>query len=140
MPTTISSTLPVVADARHPDYQALKGRVHQELLNRLNLDRLARESLIVDVLHELFGLGPLEPLLADPAISDILVNRFDQVYIEREGRISKTDVVFRDDRHLLHIIERIVSAVGRRVDESSPMVDARLKDGSRVNAIISPLA
>src|SRR5262252_3448677 len=172
MPTSISSTLPVVADARHPDYQALKARVHQELLNRLNLDRLAqvsveeaepelrtlisnlldreqkftplslveRESLIVDVLHELFGLGPLEPLLADPATSDILVNRFDQVYIEREGRISKTDVVFRDDRHLLHIIERIVSAVGRRVDESSPMVDARLKDGSRVNAIIPPLA
>jgi pilus assembly protein CpaF len=172
MPSSLSSTPPVVADARHPDYQAIKGRVHQELLNRLNLDRLAqvsigeaepelrslisglldreqkftplslveRESLIVDVLHELFGLGPLEPLLADPAISDILVNRFDQVYIEREGRISKTDVVFRDDRHLQHIIERIVSAVGRRVDESSPMVDARLKDGSRVNAIIPPLA
>jgi pilus assembly protein CpaF len=172
MPSSLSSTLPVAADARHPDYQAIKGRVHQELLNRLNLDRLGqvsvdeaepelrslisglldreqkytplslveRESLIVDVLHELFGLGPLEPLLADHAISDILVNRFDQVYIEREGRISKTDVVFRDDRHLLHIIERIVSAVGRRVDESSPMVDARLKDGSRVNAIIPPLA
>jgi pilus assembly protein CpaF len=172
MPTTLTSTSPVAADARHPDYQAIKGRVHQELLNRLNLDRLAqvsveeaepelrsligglldreqkftplslveRESLIVDVLHELFGLGPLEPLLADRATSDILVNRFDQVYIEREGRITKTDVVFRDDRHLLHIIERIVSAVGRRVDESSPMVDARLKDGSRVNAIIPPLA
>jgi pilus assembly protein CpaF len=172
MSTLVSSQTPVVADARHPDYQAIKGRVHQELLNRLNLDRLGqvsveeaepelrslisglldreqkytplslveRESLIVDVLHELFGLGPLEPLLADPAISDILVNRFDQVYIERDGRLAKTDVVFRDDRHLLHIIERIVSAVGRRVDESSPMVDARLKDGSRVNAIISPLA
>ena len=172
MPSSFSSTSTVVADARHPDYQAIKGRVHQELLNRLNLDRLAqvsveeaepelrtlisglldreqkytplslveRESLIVDVLHELFDLGPLEPLLADSATSDILVNRFDQVYIEREGRLSKTDVVFRDDRHLLHIIERIVSAVGRRVDESSPMVDARLKDGSRVNAIIPPLA
>src|SRR5215470_4164342 len=172
MPTLVSSTSPVVADATHSDYQAIKSRVHQELLNRLNLDRLAqvrveeaepelrtlisglldreqkytplslveRESLIVDVLHELFGLGPLEPLLADRATSDILVNRFDQVYIEREGRITKTDVVFRDDRHLLHIIERIVSAVGRRVDESSPMVDARLKDGSRVNATIPPLA
>ena len=160
------------ADTRNPDYQALKGRVHTELLNRLNLDRLAtvrreeaepelrtliatilereqqkmplslaeRESLVVDVLHELFGLGPLEALLADPSISDILVNRHDQVYVEREGRLEETDIVFRDDRHLLQIIERIVSAVGRRIDESSPMVDARLQDGSRVNAIIPPLA
>jgi pilus assembly protein CpaF len=158
-------------DTRHPEYQALKGRVHQELLNRLNLDRLSkikrdeaepeirglivgmleqqyetplslaeRESLITDVLNELFGLGPLEALLGDPSISDILVNRFDQVYIEREGRLEEAGVVFRDDRHLLQIIERIVSAVGRRIDESSPMVDARLKDGSRVNAIIPPLA
>ena len=156
---------------RHPQYQALKGRVHQELLNRLNLDRLSkvkreeaepelrnliaelldrehetplslgeRDSLTVDVLHELFGLGPLELLLSDPSISDILVNRFNQVYIEREGRLEETDIVFRDDKHLLQIIERIVSAVGRRIDESSPMVDARLKDGSRVNAIIPPLA
>jgi pilus assembly protein CpaF len=99
-----------------------------------------RESLVVDVLHELFGLGPLEALLADPSISDILVNRHDQVYVEREGRLEETDIVFRDDRHLLQIIERIVSAVGRRIDESSPMVDARLQDGSRVNAIIPPLA
>jgi len=99
-----------------------------------------REALIVEVLDELFGLGPLEALLADRSISDILVNRFDQVYIEREGRLEETDVVFRDDRHLLQIIERIVSAVGRRIDESSPMVDARLADGSRVNAIIPPLA
>ena len=99
-----------------------------------------REALIVEVLDELFGLGPLETLLADRSISDILVNRFDQVYIEREGRLEETDVVFRDDRHLLQIIERIVSAVGRRIDESSPMVDARLADGSRVNAIIPPLA
>ena len=99
-----------------------------------------REGLIVEVLDELFGLGPLEALLADRSISDILVNRFDQVYIEREGRLEETDVVFRDDRHLLQIIERIVSAVGRRIDESSPMVDARLADGSRVNAIIPPLA
>jgi pilus assembly protein CpaF len=169
---TSLSLAPGAADTRHPEYQALKGRIHQELLNRLNLERLAkvrpeeaepelrtliggmlereqektplssaeRENLIVDVLNELFGLGPLEALLADPSISDILVNRSDQVYIEREGRIETTDVVFRDDRHLLQIIERIVSAVGRRIDESSPMVDARLKDGSRVNAIIPPLA
>jgi len=167
LPTAFGS-----ADTRNPDYQALKGRVHTELLNRLNLDRLAtvrreeaepelrtliasilereqqkmplslaeRESLVVDVLHELFGLGPLEALLADPTISDILVNRHDQVYVEREGRLEETDIVFRDDRHLLQIIERIVSAVGRRIDESSPMVDARLQDGSRVNAIIPPLA
>jgi pilus assembly protein CpaF len=99
-----------------------------------------RESLVIDVLNELFGLGPLEALLADSTISDILVNRHDQVYVEREGRLEETDIVFRDDRHLLQIIERIVSAVGRRIDESSPMVDARLQDGSRVNAIIPPLA
>jgi pilus assembly protein CpaF len=165
------SIVPAGADTRHPQYQALKGRVHQELLNRLNLDRLSkvkrgeaepelrglivdmlereretplslaeRENLITDVLHELFGLGPLEALLGDPSISDILVNRYNQVFVEREGRLEETDVVFRDDAHLLQIIERIVSAVGRRIDESSPMVDARLKDGSRVNAIIPPLA
>jgi pilus assembly protein CpaF len=159
------------ANTRHPQYQELKSRVHQELLHRLNLDRLSkvrreeaepelgsliveildreretplslaeRESLITDVLHELFGLGPLEALLSDTSISDILVNRFNQVYVEREGRLEETEVVFRDDKHLLQIIERIVSAVGRRIDESSPMVDARLKDGSRVNAIIPPLA
>jgi pilus assembly protein CpaF len=161
-----------IADTRHPEYQALKGRIHHELLNRLNLERLSkvqredaepelralvlsmldreeqrtpltlaeRESLILDVFNELFGLGPLEDLLRDPSISDILVNRFDQIYVEREGRLEPTTSVFRDDRHLLHIIERIVSAVGRRIDESSPMVDARLQDGSRVNAIIPPLA
>jgi len=161
-----------VADTRQPEFQALKGRLHTELLNRLRLDRLAsvsredaepelrgviltilereqqstpvsyaeRESLIAEVLDELFGLGPLEVLLADRTISDILVNRFDQVYVEREGRLEATDVVFRNDRHLAQIIERIVSAVGRRIDESSPMVDARLKDGSRVNAVIPPLA
>jgi pilus assembly protein CpaF len=159
-------------DVRLPQYQALKGRIHQALLNRLNLDRLARvkraeaepeirgivlamleeegrqnplsqferEALITDVLDELFGLGPLEVLLADPTISDILVNRHNLIYIEREGRLEETQLVFRDDRHLMQIIERIVSAVGRRVDESSPMVDARLPDGSRVNAVIPPLA
>ena len=99
-----------------------------------------REALITDVFHELFGLGPLETLLADPSVSDILVNRFDQIYVEREGRLEPSPLVFKDDQHLLRIIERIVSSVGRRIDESSPMVDARLADGSRVNAIIPPLA
>ena len=161
-----------VADSRRKDFQALKGRVHNELLNRLNLERLTRvkredaepeirqvigiiiesltkttplsllerETLVTDVLDELFGLGPLEALLKDPGISDILVNRHSQIYIEREGKLEETDIVFRDDRHLMQIIERIVSMVGRRIDESSPMVDARLQDGSRVNAIIPPLA
>ena len=99
-----------------------------------------RESLITDVFHELFGLGPLEALLADPSVSDILVNRYNQIYVEREGKLEETKLSFKDDQHLLRIIERIVSSVGRRVDESSPMVDARLQDGSRVNAIIPPLA
>jgi pilus assembly protein CpaF len=104
------------------------------------LSLFEREALISDVLNELFGLGPLEALLRDPSVSDILVNRHDLVYVEREGKLEETDVVFKDDRHLLQIIERIVSVVGRRIDESSPMVDARLADGSRVNAIIAPLA
>ncbi len=99
-----------------------------------------RETLLGDVLNELFGLGPLEVLLHDSSVSDILVNRFDQIYVEREGKLELTDLVFKDDRHLYRIIERIVSSVGRRVDESSPMVDARLQDGSRVNAVIPPLA
>ena len=159
-------------DPRQRSYQDLKARVHSDLLNRLNLERLTqmgqkeaepeirriileiiergnettplstteRETLVVDVLNELFGLGPLEALLRDQDISDILVNRFDQVYVERDGRLELTDILFRDDRHLMQIIERIVSTVGRRIDESSPMVDARLRDGSRVNAIIPPLA
>ena len=160
----------LAVDARRADYQDLKSRIHQSLLDSLDLDRLTyvrreeaepeirslilalldrettplsqfeRDSLTVDVLNELFGLGPLEVLLRDPAISDILVNRHDQVYIERNGVIEPTDVIFKDDRHLLRIIERIVSAVGRRIDESSPMVDARLADGSRVNAVIPPIA
>ncbi len=169
---TVKTAPAVAADVRNPEYQDLKARVHQELLNRLNLERLAkvhkeeaepeirsiivslldresdtvplslfeRESMIVDVLNELFGLGPLEALLRDHEISDILVNRHDRIYIERNGRLEETALVFKDDRHLLRIIERIVSSVGRRVDESSPMVDARLQDGSRVNAIIPPLA
>jgi pilus assembly protein CpaF len=164
--------LTAAADTTSAGYQELKGRIHQELLNRLNLERLTRvkredaepeirglisgmldrdrdktplslferESIVNDVLHELFGLGPLEVLLGDGTISDILVNRFDQVYVERHGKLEPTDVVFRDERHLQQIIERIVSSIGRRIDESSPMVDARLADGSRVNAIIPPLA
>jgi pilus assembly protein CpaF len=104
------------------------------------LSLFERDALITDVLHEIFGLGPLEALLKDPEISDILVNRYNQVYVEREGRLEETDVVFQNDAHLSRIIERIVSLVGRRIDESSPMVDARLQDGSRVNAVIPPLA
>jgi pilus assembly protein CpaF len=159
-------------DVRNHKYQEIKAKVHQDLLNRLNLERLSqvhrqdaepeirglivgmlekeshatplslfeREALIADVLNELFGLGPLEAFLRDPTISDILVNRHNRIYIEREGRLEESDAVFKDDKHLLQIIERIVSAVGRRIDESSPMVDARLADGSRVNAIIPPLA
>ena len=104
------------------------------------LSLFERDGLIRDVQNELFGLGPLEALLQDPSISDILVNRFDQVYIERDGKVEPVDVVFMDNAHVLRIIERIVTSAGRRIDESSPMVDARLQDGSRVNAIISPLA
>src|SRR5437762_4307342 len=99
-----------------------------------------RERLAEEILHEVYGLGPIEPLMRDPDISDILVNTSRQVYIERLGKIEPTPVIFRDDQHLLQIIDRIVSRVGRRIDESSPMVDARLPDGSRVNAIIPPLA
>jgi pilus assembly protein CpaF len=150
--------------------QQVKGRVHRKLLERLNLsnlDRLERQqvadavrkvvhdlitqesvplnfeerdAVVVQVLDEIFGLGPLEPLIKDPEVSDILVNTYKQVYIERHGRLEKTEVMFQDDRHLLQVIDRIVSAVGRRIDDSSPMVDARLPDGSRVNAIIKPLA
>jgi pilus assembly protein CpaF len=171
-PTATPTNFAGGIDTRSSHYQELKGKIHQELLNRLNLERLTRfrreeaepeirslilgmverestatplslferEALIGDVINELFGLGPLEALLRDPAVSDILVNRHNQVYIEREGKLEETDVVFRDDAHLVQIIERIVSSVGRRIDESSPMVDARLADGSRVNAIIPPLA
>src|SRR6185295_523365 len=172
MTFSLDTRIAPVVDTRDPRYQSIKGRVHEELLNRLNLERLTRtrradaepeirgvisglldretmttplssyerESIVTDVLDELFGLGPLETLLADPTVSDILVNRADQVYVERNGRLELTDTVFRDDRHVLQIIERIVSSVGRRIDESSPMVDARLADGSRVNAVIPPLA
>jgi pilus assembly protein CpaF len=117
-------------------------RILEEMVmaESLPLSRLDRDRLVTEVQHEVFGLGPLELLLKDSEISDILVNTHSQVYVERHGKLEKTDVRFRDDTHLMQIIERIVSRVGRRVDESSPMVDARLPDGSRVNAIIPPLA
>src|SRR4051812_1697240 len=99
-----------------------------------------RDRLAHDILDEVFGLGPLEPLLHDPTVSDILVNTHKLVYVERRGVIEKTGIVFKDETHLMHIIDKIVSAVGRRIDESSPMVDARLLDGSRVNIVIPPLA
>jgi pilus assembly protein CpaF len=118
------------------------GRAVESLIQEegIPLSQVEKESLVVDIQHETFGLGPLEPLLSDPDISDILVNRYDQLYIEKFGKLQKLDIMFRDDNHLLQIIDRIVSKVGRRVDESSPYVDARLPDGSRVNAIIPPLA
>src|SRR5262245_29181151 len=152
------------------DLQELRARVHRILINRLDLSKmekmdplimqadvrraidrildeenvplsgLERERVQTDVINELFGLGPLEPLLEDKTISDIMVNGCKNVFIERRGKLERTEVTFRDDAHLMQIIDRIVSRIGRRVDESSPMVDARLPDGSRVNAIIPPLA
>jgi pilus assembly protein CpaF len=152
------------------DFGNVKAAIHRKLIQKLNLDRLTeinredvrrevgailetlvvgestpmnlqeRERLAQEVLDEVFGLGPLEPLLADPTVSDILVNSYKRVYVERKGILEATAIQFRDDVHLMAIIDRIVSAIGRRVDESSPMVDARLADGSRVNAIIPPLA
>ncbi|MGB6131210.1 MAG: CpaF family protein [Acidobacteriaceae bacterium] len=156
---------------RDKEQQELKSAVHQELIDRLDLEKLGeaqetrsgqqqlflliqqiigeqgvplssaeRDRLAQEVLDEVFGLGPLEPLLKDDTISDILVNTYNNVYVERRGMLQHTNITFKDNRHLLQIIDKIVSAVGRRVDESTPMVDARLKDGSRVNAIIPPLA
>ncbi len=115
--------------------------IHQLISEQgVPLSTIERDRMAQNVLDEVFGLGPLEPLLQDPNISDILVNTFDTVFIEKRGLLEKTSVMFRDNAHLMHIIEKIVSAVGRRIDESSPMVDARLLDGSRVNIIIPPLA
>ena len=152
------------------EYQQVKADLHRKILDRLDLEKLgrttgdsAREEVLIlirssvnseavplsfaereqlsrEILDEIFGLGPLEPLLKDPTISDILVNRFDRVYVERSGKLEITGLSFKDNQHLMQIIDRIVSRIGRRVDESSPMVDARLQDGSRVNAIIPPLA
>ncbi|MDQ6677809.1 MAG: CpaF family protein [Acidobacteriota bacterium] len=118
------------------------GRVVEKLLDdeRVPMTAVEQNRIIEEVLDEVLGLGPLETLLKEPSISDILVNRFDKVFIERNGKLSETTVRFKDDAHLLHIIEKIVSQVGRRIDEAQPIVDARLPDGSRVNAIIPPLA
>ncbi len=161
---------PIPTTPARTDYNALKAAIHRRLIQKLDLDRLnqlkredvrrevsqileslvagestpmnlqERERLSLEVLDEVFGLGPLERLLGDPTISDILVNNYKSVYIERRGLLEFTGIEFRDDAHLLSIIDRIVTAIGRRIDESSPMVDARLADGSRVNAIIPPLA
>ncbi len=118
------------------------GRVVERLLDeeRVPMTTAEQTRIVEEVLDEVLGLGPLEPLLKEPTISDILVNRFNKVFIERNGKLSETAVRFKDDAHLLHIIEKIVSQVGRRIDEAQPIVDARLPDGSRVNAIIPPLA
>jgi pilus assembly protein CpaF len=162
--------MPIVTTATRNDFSSLRNTIHRKLIQRLNLERLTqadrevvrrevaqliegiviedatpmtfqeRERLCQEVMDEVFGLGPLEPLLKDPTISDILVNNYKTVFIERNGLLERSAVQFRDDDHLRQIVDRIVSAVGRRVDESSPMVDARLPDGSRVNAIIPPLA
>src|SRR5205814_9728788 len=151
-------------------YLDLRAGIHRKLLNRLNLEALAqadrsraeseirtllhellseegaplslseRETLFVEILDDVFGLGPLEALMRDPTVSDILVNTYKNVYVERSGRLERLPTTFQDDKHLMRVIDRIVSGVGRRVDDSSPMVDARLPDGSRVNAIIPPLA
>jgi pilus assembly protein CpaF len=151
-------------------FQEMKARLHSAIIARLDLAKLntlppdrvhaevsrlaeglllaenaplssvERDRLVGEVHHELFGLGPLEPLLRDPTISDILVNSYANIYIERRGKLEKTSISFKDDEHLMRVIERIVSTVGRRIDEAQPMVDARLPDGSRVNAIIPPLA
>ena len=153
-----------------PHYQAIKLALHRKLIDHIDVAKLStaelmgargevrgllrtfiqeanpplntqeRQRLLTELEHETFGLGLLEPLLVDPTINDILVNRWDEVYIERAGRLVRTGLAFRDNAHLLQVIERIVSKVGRRIDESSPMVDARLPDGSRVNAIVPPLA
>jgi pilus assembly protein CpaF len=130
-------------NALSPDrVQAEVARLAEGLLlaENLPLSTLERDRLVNEVHHELFGLGPLEPLLADHTISDILVNSYSNIYIERRGKLEKTLISFKDDEHLRRVIERIVSTVGRRIDEAQPMVDARLPDGSRVNAIIPPLA
>src|SRR5688572_14821176 len=159
-----------VQQAPRQQYLELRAAVHRKLLNRLNLEALAhadrsraeaeirallgqllseesaplnlgeRETLFAEVVDDVFGLGPLEPLLRDATVSDILVNTHQHVFVERKGRLSRVTATFQDDAHLLRVIDRIVSRVGRRVDDSSPMVDARLPDASRVNAIIPPLA
>src|SRR5882757_4373893 len=157
-------------EAFSPEYQELKFILHRKLLDRVNLELLStvsservraevraavaklveeektplsiveKDRIIGEVIDEVFGLGPLEPLLADPSISDILVTTCKLVYVERAGKLYKTPIHFKDDAHLMRIIEKVVARVGRRVDESSPLVDARLPDGSSVNAAIPPVA
>src|SRR5262252_8769749 len=169
MPASSVAAAPIRPQPQR-QYLDLRAKVHRKLLNRLNLEALAqtdraraeveiralltqllaeevtplslseREGLFAEVLDDVFGLGPLEPLLRDSTVSDILVNTYQHVFVERGGRLERVTATFQDDRHLLRVIDRIVSRVGRRVDDSSPMVDARLEDGSRVNAIIPPLA
>jgi len=161
---------PGAGPAPRQQYLELRANVHRKLLNRLNLEALARadraraeseiralmsqllaeeptplnigerEQLFAEVVDDVFGLGPLEPLLRDPSVSDILVNTAQNVFVERKGKMERVTASFQDNAHLMRVIDRIVSRVGRRVDDSSPMVDARLPDGSRVNAIIPPLA
>src|SRR5215510_8560180 len=151
-------------------YQELKSRVHNQLFDHLDLTRLSevsqeriagdirrltrrilseekalltqeeRAQIVEEIQHEVFGLGPLEPLLKDPSVTDILVNGYDKVYVERRGKLEKTVARFKDNDHLMRIITKIISGVGRRIDELTPFIDARLPDGSRVNAIIPPLA
>ena len=151
-------------------YKLLKGQMHLKLLDKFDLavletlppallrqeiasmverllqdeqaaiNDIERRTLIRDIQHEMLGFGPLELLMADPTVSDILVNSFEKIYVERKGKLELTNVTFTDEKHLLRIIDKIVSLVGRRIDESSPMVDARLPDGSRVNAVIPPVA
>jgi pilus assembly protein CpaF len=137
-----SLDLTIIAKLDGGQLKAELSKLVTELLESesVPLSMKEREELISDIQHEVMGLGPLEPLVQDQTVNDILVNRCDQIYIERAGKLQLTDIKFRDEGHLRKIIEKIVSAVGRRIDESSPMVDARLLDGSRVNAIIPPLA
>jgi pilus assembly protein CpaF len=169
-PTTTTDTVLDVVVTPTRAYQDTKARIHQVLLGRLDLEAMEslsaeslkeelrqmverllveenlvlnageRRNLVRDIQYEMLGFGPLEPLLADPTVSDILVNTHKQIYVERRGQLELTEITFTDDDHLMKIIDKIVSRVGRRIDESSPMVDARLPDGSRVNAIIPPLA
>ena len=168
MPKLMTPVRP--ADPKESNFEELKQRIHSKLVDKLDLSRVGelegdtlrreirlvvehlcdtedtllnrneRERLVSEVLDETFGLGPLEMLLKDPTISDILINGPKSVYCERRGKMEKTNVVFRDNNHLMQIIDRIISRVGRRVDETCPMVDARMMDGSRFNAIIPPLA
>jgi pilus assembly protein CpaF len=127
-------------NALRAEIKSVIGRILREDEMRVPINLTERERLFEEILDEVLGLGPLEPFLQDPTVSDILANTYDQIYLERFGRLERTDARFKDNDHLMKIIDKIVSAVGRRIDESSPMVDARLPDGSRVNAIISPLA